>query len=53
MNRERAILERKYFICGDSEHIACNCRNKRNIKVNKKVEIRKKKKKESCWEKWW
>ena len=33
------MLEIKYFVCGGFRHIACYCRNKRNIEENRRVEV--------------
>jgi len=30
VNRKRAIIERKYFVCGGFGHMTCYCRNVEN-----------------------
>jgi len=34
------VRERKYFYCREFRHIVYNCRNRRNIKKNRRVEIK-------------
>ena len=33
------MQESKYFCCGGFGYIACNCRNERNIKENRRGEV--------------
>jgi len=40
-NRERAIIERKCFICGGFGHIAHYYRNRRDIEESRRTEIGK------------
>jgi len=34
------VRERKYFCCREFRHIAYNCGNRRNIKENRRVDIK-------------
>jgi len=35
MNRERAMMERKCFVCGGFGYIICNCRNVENRQIER------------------
>jgi len=39
MNKERAIIKRKCFVCGCLGHIAYHYKNKREIEENRKTEV--------------